>query len=121
MEHLNVDKVFIIYAMITTAFFIFLSFCSEETQSDEYLARIRDLEQKHDENVDDYNNLVDDYNIIYEQLASYKKKYDFLQKEDPGFLEDYNDLYAENQDLKEEVEELKKRIARLESRLARNK
>ena len=120
MANLNFDNVYMMYAFISTAFFLFLSFCSEETDAEYYKNRIKELERAHDDNVDDYNQLVDEYNALYEQLADYKKKYDFLQKDDPEFLVDYNDLYAECQDLKEEREALQKRIARLESRLARN-
>jgi predicted nuclease with TOPRIM domain len=89
---------------------------AEETN----LAKIKELEARIQSEIDDYNELVDKYDDLYDQK-------DKIEKENAQNIEDYNQLVTrhnnlldENTELEEKIETLEDRIEVLESRLRRN-
>lgn len=72
-----------------------------------------DLMYQNDENIEDYNKLVDDYNELYDQHQE-------LEAKNSQDINDYNDLVIRHNNLFDMNEELKMRVELLESRLKRS-
>lgn len=121
MDNFNETNIAFVSLAGTTVMLLLAICMNSTTKEDDWAhAKIRELEERIEAEVADYNKLVDEHNKLLEEKEAVERENSENIDDYNKLVEQHNSLLDDNTQLEERVEYLEGRIAILESRIRRN-